>query len=186
MNSRAGLRPGLGPAGAGSQPHGETTRRTRVATHRPAVVRRRFRHDTLVAVDLFSGFGGLTQGIVRAGFDVITAANHNAYKVEVHEANHPTTEHWIADLANPESADYHSARDLPPGDLLAAGVSCVNHSPANTMKAYEHARERWSSAALPLPLPLPRRRPRPASRPVRTPTASPRPPLTPPRRAERC
>ncbi|WP_410789613.1 DNA cytosine methyltransferase [Kribbella sp. C-35] len=26
---------------------------------------------------------------------------------------------------------------LPPGDLLAAGVSCVNHSPANTMKAYE-------------------------------------------------
>ncbi|MEU8227308.1 DNA cytosine methyltransferase [Kribbella sp. NPDC048915] len=109
----------------------------RVATHRPAPVRRRFRHDTLVAVDLFSGFGGLTQGIERAGFDVITAANHNAYKVEVHEANHPTTEHWIADLANPDSADYHSARDLPPGDLLAAGVSCVNHSPANTMKAYE-------------------------------------------------
>lgn len=110
---------------------------SRVATHRPPVVRRRFRHDTLVAVDLFSGFGGLTQGVERAGFDVITAANHNQYKVEVHEANHPTTEHWIADLANPDSSDYHSARDLPPGDLLAAGVSCVNHSPANTMKAYE-------------------------------------------------
>jgi site-specific DNA-cytosine methylase len=109
----------------------------RVATHRPVLRRRRNRHDTLVAVDLFSGFGGLTQGIERAGFDVITAANHNEYKVQVHEANHPTTEHWIADLANPESSDYHSARDLPPGDLLAAGVSCVNHSPANTMKAYE-------------------------------------------------
>jgi DNA (cytosine-5)-methyltransferase 1 len=109
----------------------------RTATHRPPVRKRRNKHDTLVAVDLFSGFGGLTQGIERAGFDVITAANHNQYKVEVHEANHPTTEHWIADLANPESSDYHSARDLPPGDLLAAGVSCVNHSPANTMKAYE-------------------------------------------------
>lgn len=111
--------------------------KSRTATHRPPVRQRRYRHDTLVAVDLFSGFGGLTQGIERAGFDVITAANHNQYKVEVHEANHPTTEHWIADLANPESSDYHSARDLPPGDLLAAGVSCVNHSPANTMKAYE-------------------------------------------------
>ncbi|MER7246188.1 DNA cytosine methyltransferase [Kribbella sp. NPDC000426] len=110
--------------------------RARVATHRPAVSRRRFRHDTLEALDLFSGFGGLTQGIVRAGFDVITAANHNAYKVEVHEANHPTTEHWIADLANPESSDYHDVRDLPAADLLTAGVSCVNHSPANTMKAY--------------------------------------------------
>ncbi|WP_245714180.1 DNA cytosine methyltransferase [Nocardia vaccinii] len=65
------------------------------------------------------------------------AANHNAYKVGVHEANHPQAEHWIADLVDPESADYHSARDLPAADLLVAGVSCVNHSIANTIKAYE-------------------------------------------------
>ncbi|WP_396897284.1 DNA cytosine methyltransferase [Mycolicibacterium fortuitum] len=57
-------------------------------------------------------------------------------KVEVHEANHPEAEHWIADLVDPEASDYHSARDLPPGDLLCAGVSCVNHSIANTKKAY--------------------------------------------------
>lgn len=108
----------------------------RVATHRPAVRRRRFRHDELVAVDLFSGFGGLTKGIELAGFTTIMAANHNAYKVEVHEANHPHAEHWIADLVDPEAADYHSARDLPPADLLVAGVSCTNHSIANTIKAY--------------------------------------------------
>lgn len=108
----------------------------RTATHRPAIRHRRYRHDSYSALDLFSGFGGLTQGIHSAGFDVITAANHNQYKVEVHEANHPETEHWIADLANPESSDYHDVRDLPPADLLTAGVSCVNHSPANTMKAY--------------------------------------------------
>jgi site-specific DNA-cytosine methylase len=107
------------------------------AEHRPAKRRRRFRHDDMVAVDLFSGFGGLTQGIERAGFTTIMAANHKKYKVEVHEANHPHAEHWIADLVNPESSDYHSARDLPAGDLLVAGVSCVNHSQANTKKAYE-------------------------------------------------
>jgi site-specific DNA-cytosine methylase len=112
-----------------------TIRRT--ATHRPATRRRRFRNDDLVAVDLFSGFGGLTCGIEMAGFTTIMAANHNAYKVEVHEANHPNAEHWIADLVDPEAADYHSARDLPAADLLVAGVSCVNHSQANTQKAYE-------------------------------------------------
>lgn len=107
------------------------------AEHRPAKRRRRFRHDELVAVDLLSGFGGLTQGIERAGFTVIMAANHNRYKVEVHEANHPEVEHWIADISNPESADYHSVRDLPAGDLLCAGVTCTNHSQANTQRAYE-------------------------------------------------
>lgn len=110
----------------------------RTATHRPAVRQRRFRHDDLVAVDLFSGFGGLTEGIKRAGFTTIMAANHNDYKVQVHEANHPEAEHWIADLVDPEASDYHSARDLPAADLLVAGVSCVNHSQANTTKAYEH------------------------------------------------
>jgi site-specific DNA-cytosine methylase len=109
----------------------------RTATHRPAVRRRRYRHDTYVAVDLFSGFGGLTDGIKAAGFDVIMCANHDEYKVLVHEANHPTSEHWIADLVDTEAADYHDARDLPAADLLVAGVSCVNHSQANTQKAYE-------------------------------------------------
>jgi len=111
--------------------------KNRVATHRPAVRRRRFRHDDLVAVDLFSGFGGLTEGIKRAGFTTIMAANHNDYKVQVHEANHPEAEHWIADLVDREASDYHSARDLPAADLLVAGVSCVNHSQANTTKAYQ-------------------------------------------------
>ncbi len=113
------------------------TKKGRTATHRPAKKQRRFRHDDLVAVDLFSGFGGLTKGIELAGFETIMAANHNAYKVEVHEANHPHAEHWIADLVDREASDYHSARDLPPADFLVAGVSCVNHSQANTQRAYE-------------------------------------------------
>lgn len=115
-----------------------TMQQTRTATHRPALRRRRFRHDDYVAVDLFSGFGGLTRGIEIAGFTTIMAANHNEYKVQVHEANHDYAEHWIADLVDPESADYHDVRDLPAADLLVAGVSCVNHSFANTQRAYAH------------------------------------------------
>lgn len=112
------------------------TKPKRTATHRPAKRRRRFRHDDLRAVDLFAGYGGLTRGIEMAGFTTIMAANHNPHKVEVHEANHPHAEHWIADLVDPDSSDYHSARDLPAADMLVAGVSCVNHSQANTQKAY--------------------------------------------------
>ena len=107
-----------------------------LAEFRPAVSPRRFRHDTLVALDLLSGYGGMTQGIERAGFDVICCANHNAYKVAVHEANHPTSEHWIADISNPESPTYHSVRELPAADLLVAGVTCTNHTQANTERAY--------------------------------------------------
>lgn len=115
----------------------KTKQRPRTAQHRPATRKRRFKHDTLIAVDLFSGFGGLTTGIKRAGFDVILAANHNEYKTSVHEANHPEAEHWIADLVDESAADYHDVRDLPAGDLLTAGVSCVNHSLANSQRAYE-------------------------------------------------
>jgi len=112
------------------------TKTQRTAMHRPALRRRRFKHDNPLAVDLFSGFGGLTLAIELAGFDTIMAANHNEYKTRVHEANNQHVEHWIADLVDPRSADYHDVRDLPAADLLTAGVSCVNHSQANTQKAY--------------------------------------------------
>lgn len=115
----------------------------RTATHRPATRKRIFRFDDLFAVDLFSGFGGLTEGIRRAGFTTIMAANHDTYKVEIHEANHPDAEHWIADLVDPDSSDYHSALDLPAADLLVAGVSCKNHTQANSKKAYEQGIGLW-------------------------------------------
>lgn len=113
-----------------------SVQRSATAQHRPAKRVKKFRYDDLSAVDLFAGFGGLTQGIEDAGFTTIMAANHNEYKVKVHEANHPHAEHWIADLVDEEAGDYHSARDLPAADMLVGGSSCVNNSQANTKKAY--------------------------------------------------
>jgi DNA (cytosine-5)-methyltransferase 1 len=99
---------------------------TKTAEHRPAVRRRRFAHDDLIAVDMFSGFGGLTTGIKLAGFETIMAANHNRYKVQVHEANHPEAEHWIADLDDPEfeASVTRSERDR-------ATANCVLHYAAH-------------------------------------------------------
>lgn len=109
----------------------------RVAQHRTAVAPRRFSWDAPTCLDMFSGFGGLTQAAVWAGFDDILSANHNEFKIRVHEANFPESEHWICDLSNPEASDYHSARDLPYADFLIAGVTCTNHTIANTQRAYQ-------------------------------------------------
>lgn len=123
--------------GSSGQPVGEGQAvAVKTAEHRPATRPRKYRHDEYTFVDLFSGFGGLTQGIVAAGFSALGCANHDRYKVLVHEANNPGVEHWIADLANPESSDYHSAADLPAADLLVAGITCTNHTIANTQRAY--------------------------------------------------
>lgn len=110
--------------------------RAQTAEHRPAQRKRNFQHDDIIAGDLFSGFGGLTKGMEMAGVTTILAANHNRYKVEVHEANHPDAEHWVCDLVDTESGDYHSPRDLPKVDWLAAGISCKHHSQSNAKKAY--------------------------------------------------
>lgn len=113
---------------------------TTIAQHRPHVAPRLFAHDAYRCLDLFSGFGGLSQGMSHAGFAVIYAANHDEYKVEIHEANHPGADHWIADLVDTDAPSYHDVRDLPPADVVVAGVSCKNHSQANSQKAYAEGR----------------------------------------------
>lgn len=107
---------------------------TRTAEHRlnraPRV------KDSIVALDMFAGVGGSSQGIEAAGIDVWYAANHNPYAIDIHEANHPRAEHFVADLVDETKADYYHPEQLPAADVLWASPSCVNHSPANAQKAY--------------------------------------------------
>lgn len=81
------------------------------------------------AIDLFAGFGGFTLGAEMAGVDVVWAANHWAYAVEAHAANHPDIEHVCQDL---RQADWTR---LPSGvDLVLAGPACQGHSEASQPK----------------------------------------------------
>jgi DNA (cytosine-5)-methyltransferase 1 len=77
------------------------------------------------AVDLFSGWGGLTLAARRAGLDVVWAANHWRLAVQVHAANHPETHHECQDL---QQADWTT---LPSYDVLLAAPSCQGHSSAS-------------------------------------------------------
>ena len=80
------------------------------------------------AVDLFSGWGGLTEGAFQAGVDVVYAANHWPRAVEIHSANHPSVEHVCQDL---RQADWTR---LPSYELLLAAPACQGHSLASRGK----------------------------------------------------
>lgn len=61
---------------------------------RPSRTRRR-----PVAVDLFSGAGGLSLGLEQAGFDVLAAVEYDPVHCAVHEFNFPMTEIVCADAS---------------------------------------------------------------------------------------
>lgn len=81
-----------------------------------------------VAVDLFAGWGGLTEAAESVGVRVAWAANHCALAVEAHRANHPNTVHACQDL---RQADWTA---LPAFDLLLAAPACQGHSQASQPK----------------------------------------------------
>ncbi len=98
------------------------------------------------AVDLFAGFGGLTEGATQAGVDVLWAANHWPSAVRTHELNHPEAQHVQQDL---NQADWTR---LPDYDLLLAAPACQGHSTASQPKrrAYHDAMRSTAMSGLTL------------------------------------
>lgn len=89
----------------------------------------------MIAVDLFAGWGGFTEGATAAGVKVAWAANHWPLAVRAHAANHPEAEHVCQDL---RQADWTK---LPDYQLLLASPACQGHSSASQPKrrAYHDA-----------------------------------------------
>lgn len=76
------------------------------------------------AVDLFAGLGGATAGLEAEGVEVVLAANHWKFAVDVHALNHPRTRHVLQDL---RQADFAAWPDV---DLGWASPACQGHSQA--------------------------------------------------------
>lgn len=88
-----------------------------------------------IAIDLFSGSGGLTLGLKHAGFRVIGAVDCDSLAAETYRANHKNTVLWerdIRDLAVSEAANRLSLRagEL---DLLAGCPPCQGFSSMRTL-----------------------------------------------------
>lgn len=76
----------------------------------------------ITATDFFCGAGGSSTGLVAAGLEVKSAANHWALAIETHNTNHPTTDHYLDDLQQA-----HPSR-FPRTTVAWFSPECTNHS----------------------------------------------------------
>lgn len=101
-------------------------------------------HNEII-VDLFAGGGGASSGIEEAtGRMVDIAINHNPVAVGLHEANHPQTIHYRADVF--EVCPKKATEGRPVG-LLWASPDCTYHSKARGSKPIRHANKKRRALA---------------------------------------
>jgi DNA (cytosine-5)-methyltransferase 1 len=74
--------------------------------------------------DGFCGGGGSAEGAKCAGLHTRIALNHSPYAIEVHNANHPTTDHDCADISQVDPRRY------PTTTFAWFSPECTNHSVA--------------------------------------------------------
>lgn len=91
--------------------------------------------NTLVALDLFCGCGGLTLGLKRAGFQVVGAVDNDSLSVKTYKANHPEVEVWERDVRGLKISSVKRKLKLRKGalDLLAGCPPCQGFSTMRTL-----------------------------------------------------
>lgn len=84
----------------------------------------------LTAIDLFTGAGGLSLGILDAGYDLLFASDFNAACAETHRRNLPKVAFQLDDIHNVTGAKIMRKTGLRRGelDLLAGGPPCQGFS----------------------------------------------------------
>ena len=60
--------------------------------------------QTGLVLDMFSGAGGLSEGFIQAGNDIVLATDSNSHMCETYRYNHPKTNVVLADVDNPSQS----------------------------------------------------------------------------------
>jgi len=91
--------------------------------------------DKPTALDLFSGCGGLTVGLKRAGFRVLGAVDVDPLSIKTYKANHKDVTVWETDIRELEPAEIAAALGLRKRrlDLLAGCPPCQGFSTMRTL-----------------------------------------------------
>lgn len=107
-----------------------------------------------IIVDLFAGGGGMSTAIEQAlGRHVDIAINHDSDAISMHEANHPQTEHYCADVF--EVCPREATQGRPVGHLHGS-PDCTHFSQAiggqprsRAIRSLGWVMVRWAGQALP-------------------------------------
>jgi DNA (cytosine-5)-methyltransferase 1 len=88
------------------------------------------------AIDLFSGCGGLTLGLKKAGFEVVGAVEIDELAVATYSENHKAVQVWTDDIRRVEPIELMEKLGLRPGDLdlLAGCPPCQGFSSIRTLR----------------------------------------------------
>ena len=64
------------------------------------------------AIELFSGCGGLSTGLVKAGFNILSAVEINAVAAKSYQANHPKVNLHVEDVCKITAEDLLKENNL--------------------------------------------------------------------------
>ena len=95
------------------------------------------------AVDLFSGCGGLSLGLRRAGFRILAAIDNDDLATGTYRLNHRTVPVFSTDIRKLDSGDLMERCDLKRGDLdlLAGCPPCQGFSTLRTLNGGRRVEE---------------------------------------------
>jgi DNA (cytosine-5)-methyltransferase 1 len=94
--------------------------------------------DRPTALDLFSGCGGLTVGLKRAGFSVLAAVERWDVAAEAYELNHKDVQLLKSDIRDCDPVELMRSLNLCAGDLdlLAGCPPCQGFSALRTLNGH--------------------------------------------------
>ncbi|OGX61089.1 MAG: DNA (cytosine-5-)-methyltransferase, partial [Paenibacillus sp. RIFOXYA1_FULL_44_5] len=98
--------------------------------------------------DLFSGCGGLSEGLRNAGFDVSAAFDNDADSVATYRLNHPDTKVFEGDIRNVNTADIKKILNGSPLHLLAGCPPCQGFSSMRRLNKKRSKRDNRNNLVL--------------------------------------
>ncbi|MBU1628012.1 DNA cytosine methyltransferase [bacterium] len=86
------------------------------------------KNKTFNAIDLFSGCGGLSEGLKQAGFDVVAGIEIDKNAARTYKMNHPETLLFEDDIRKPDAKEILNLLNGKPLHLLAGCPPCQGFS----------------------------------------------------------